>query len=223
MASPPKNRLLVEGDEDKRVIPYLIEANGIRWGETRSTAIVDIESYGGIENLDSKVIATEMKASGLSALGMVVDANNDPAGRWRRLRGACLPTIAGLPERLPDSGLVQCCDSGIRFGVWLMPDNRQRGMLETFLGFLVPSEYGIWKWTAELCTEARTRGAAFKDVHRDKARIHAWLAFQDPPGRPLHNAVKERILQPGNANAKYFVQWFCRLFSIEQTAVDQRE
>ncbi len=33
-------KLLVEGDEDKRVIPQLIEANGIRWGESRDTWIV---------------------------------------------------------------------------------------------------------------------------------------------------------------------------------------
>lgn len=34
--SPPsRKKLLVEGAEDKRVIPYLIEANGIPWGENK--------------------------------------------------------------------------------------------------------------------------------------------------------------------------------------------
>ena len=28
-------KLLVEGQDDKRVIPELIEKNGIRWGETK--------------------------------------------------------------------------------------------------------------------------------------------------------------------------------------------
>lgn len=32
MASVHKNVLLVEGSEDRRVIPELMEANGIHWG-----------------------------------------------------------------------------------------------------------------------------------------------------------------------------------------------
>jgi len=27
-------------------------------------------------------------------------------------------------------------ESGIKFGVWMMPDNQSRGMLETFLAYL---------------------------------------------------------------------------------------
>ncbi len=107
MAVPRRNRLLVEGDDDKRLLPQLIEANGIPWGETRSEAIVDIEAYGGLGNLlDRKVIATELKASGLAALGILVDANDEPENRWQRLRRICLPSIPNLPEELPATGLV---------------------------------------------------------------------------------------------------------------------
>ncbi len=102
MSVPRKNRLLVEGDDDKRVLPQLIEANGIPWGETRREAIVDIAAYGGIANLlDRRVIATELKASGLAALGILIDADDDPAGRWQQLRGACSPSLPDLPAELP--------------------------------------------------------------------------------------------------------------------------
>ena len=58
--------LLVEGDEDKRVIPELIEANGINWGDSEKEWIVRIKSCGGIDNLlDKKLINTELKASNL--------------------------------------------------------------------------------------------------------------------------------------------------------------
>jgi len=70
MASLHKKKLLVEGDSDKRVIPELIEANGIPWGKNKSEAVVYIESYGGVTKiLDPDVISTELKASRLSALG----------------------------------------------------------------------------------------------------------------------------------------------------------
>lgn len=41
----------MEGADDKSVIPELIEANGIRWGETAREAIVHIQDFGGTENL----------------------------------------------------------------------------------------------------------------------------------------------------------------------------
>ena len=75
MGSHKTKRLLVEGDEDRRVIPYLIEANGVQWGESRSEAIVDIAVSDGIENLlRPGLVETELKATGLEALGIVIDA-----------------------------------------------------------------------------------------------------------------------------------------------------
>ena len=43
-----RKKLLVEGSDDKRVIPELTEANGIRWGETAREAIVRIQAFGGV-------------------------------------------------------------------------------------------------------------------------------------------------------------------------------
>jgi ribosome biogenesis protein Tsr3 len=59
--------LLVEGEEDKRVIPYLIEANGIDWGKPKDPSVY-IEAYGGIEvMLEPDEIETRLDASGLDA------------------------------------------------------------------------------------------------------------------------------------------------------------
>ncbi len=215
-----EKRLLVEGDVDKRVIPELIEAHGIVWERGLNEYVVEIESGGGIENLlAGEVIESELKRSDLRALGIVIDANDDAAGRWRRLRDACLPSVVDMPDALPRGGLVHLCGvgaaSGITIGVWIMPDNHLAGMLETFLAFLVPAELEpLWAWTDALCDEAHGRGAPFKDQHREKARIHSWLAFQDPPGRQLHNAVMERILDPRSPHAAPFVSWFRTLYNL---------
>ena len=57
-----RKKLLVEGAEDARVIPELVEANGIFWGESKQQAIVDIQVFDGIENLLApNVISTELK------------------------------------------------------------------------------------------------------------------------------------------------------------------
>lgn len=61
--SRSNNVLLVEGKEDVRVIPELMEANGITWG-TKKNPIVYIQENNGYDNLiKPDVISTELKAS----------------------------------------------------------------------------------------------------------------------------------------------------------------
>jgi hypothetical protein len=214
--SYPK-KLLVEGDEDKRVIPELIEANGIPWGETKETAIVYIKPYGSVENvLDPDVIYAELIAdSEVRELGIMVDADDNPLGRWDRIRQVCLPTIPDFPENLPETGLIHHLENGKKIGVWMMPDNRMQGMLETFLAYLIPSEnQPLWTYTQTVIQEAKNLGATYKNNHTDKAKIHTWLAWQNPPGRQLHNAVMERILNPNHPKSQIFINWFKTLYNL---------
>jgi len=63
-------------------------------------------------------------------------------------------------------------------------------------------------------TQAREKGAKFKENHWDKANIYSWLAWQDPPERQLHQAVMQRILNPGDPKAQLFVNWFKALYDL---------
>ena len=212
----PPRKLLVEGEEDRRVIPQLIEANGIHWGESRDTSIVDIDQCGGFENMVKEgVIETELKASGLEVLGIIADANDKAERRWEALRNRCVRSFPDLPSELPATGLVCENEAGLRIGVWLMPDNRSHGMMETFLTYLVPDDGDpVLRHAERARDEAKTLGAPYKDGHADKAKIHTWLAWQDPPGRQLHNAVKECLLDPCSPHGAPFVVWFRSLFGL---------
>lgn len=217
MAQRPRVRkLLVEGYDDKRVIPELIEANGIPWGETREEWIVSIQSMGGYEAIVAAgEIETQLKASGLEALGIIVDANDDAAKRWSSVRDRCVAHFPDLPESLPKEGVIATNPDGLKLGVWIMPDNESCGMMETFLKFLVPkSDDPIFSFATEARDEAKSRGAPFKDAHEDKAVIHTWLAWQDPPGRQLHSAIIETILDPTSPYATPFVDWFRSLYGL---------
>ncbi len=208
-------KLIVEGEQDKRVIPELIEANGIEWGETKETAVVYIEAYGSDQFIDSDFISTELKASGLTSLGLIVDADDDMNARWNSVRNACLKSIPDIPEQLQKSGLIHTTATGIKFGVWIMPDNQTQGMLETFLRYLVPDESeSLWQYAQEVTQNANNKGATFIPSHRDKADIYTWLAWQNPPGRQLHNAVMEKILDPTHPKAQIFVNWFKKLYNL---------
>ncbi|MCP4695336.1 MAG: hypothetical protein GY862_00600 [Gammaproteobacteria bacterium] len=212
-----RKKLLVEGVEDKRVIPYLVEANGVLWGETPRQAIVYIKDYDGIDNLLSpNVISTELKASGLEIIGIMVDADESVEARWRQIRKQCLKVFPDIPEELQREGLIHSNINGLKLGIWIMPDNQMSGMLETFLAYLVPDDQvnSVWKHAESSLEKAIMSGAPCKERHLDKAKIHTWLAWQEPPGRQLHNAIMETIFEPSHPKAKPFIKWFRELYGV---------
>ena len=213
MARIHSKKLLVEGHTDKRVLPYLLEANGVTW-EAAGEPIVYIEPCDGIDQmLKPGAIEAELGASGLEALGVMVDANGDARGQWTRVRDRCSGHFPSLPVEIPAEGLEIAHATGPRFGVWIMPDNRMKGALEDFLAQLVPIKSNSLFTFAEQCAaEAAKRGARFKPSHVTKATIHTWLAWQDEPGKSLHQAIDHRVLDPEKPESKPFVHWFRRLF-----------
>ncbi|MFM6253301.1 MAG: DUF3226 domain-containing protein, partial [Dolichospermum sp.] len=126
-------KLLVEGQDDLRVIPELIEKNGIFWGNKKEEAIISIQECGGYENITYDLIYTELQARGRTHLGLMVDADDDVSLRWQSIRNACLTSIPNLPEQIPEKGLIINTPDDKKFGVWIMPDNQSRGMLETLM------------------------------------------------------------------------------------------
>lgn len=206
-------KLLVEGAEELRVIPQLMEANGVTWN--RGEEPLNIINCDGVENLlKPKYISAQLKTpNGLTHLGIIMDADQEPNNRWKSLYNACLPNIPNLPQNLPAAGLIITLESGIKFGVWMMPDNQSRGMLETFLAYLVPDN-NLWQYTQNKVIEAKQQGATYRDYHLDKANIHTYLAWQDPPGKQLHDAVKQRILNQSYPQSANFLRWLQELYEI---------
>ena len=166
-------KLLVEGAEKLRVIPQLMAANGVTWN--RGEEPLNIINCDGVENLlKPKYISAQLKTpNGLTHLGIVIDADEEPDNRWKSLYNACLPNIPNLPQNLPAAGLIITLESGLKFGVWMMPDNQSRGMLETFLAYLVPDN-NLWQYTQNKVIEAKQQGATYRDYHLDKANIHTY-------------------------------------------------
>jgi hypothetical protein len=206
--NPNPNILLVEGDEEKRVIPFLMDHHVV-WGDKETERVVHIKSHGGIDDLlDRKNVEAQTMASGRKALGIVIDANDHFDSRWARVRHCCLGIAANFPEELPPEGLIHQNTQGLRIGVWIMPDNQSRGMLETFLGHLIiPADAPLWAFAQESCRQSRDHGASYTDPHRDKANIHTYLAWRDPPGMQLHVSVFAKALDARLPLADRFAKW----------------
>jgi Protein of unknown function (DUF3226) len=209
------NLLLVEGDEEKRVIPYFMDEHVV-WGDRKDDWVVQIEKFDGVDSLlKPGVIEAAAKTPGLRAVGVMIDANDQFESRWDRIRQRCLRISPNIPAELPPEGLIHVTTSGLRIGVWIMPDNRSRGMLETFLCYLVKSDFQpLWTFARECCLKSKDHGARYIEAHGDKANIHTYLAWLDPPGRSLHVSVLARALDARLPLGEQFVRWFVDLFQI---------
>ena len=135
----------------------------------------------------------------------------------------CSSAFGDLPDVLPPEGLIHQGEAGVRLGVWRMPDNQIEGMLETFLLCLAhKGSSKVRDFAFETANKARSLGAPFSQQHIDKAVIHTWLAWQERPGQPFGIALKAEWLDPKSTTARPFVDWFVKLFQLEELLLSPR-
>jgi hypothetical protein len=213
--SNKSKQLLVEGVDDLLAVVGLMEHH-VPWPRDKHKAPVWINAVGSVDEIfDPTYLSTKLKESGLEVLGIMVDADDQPGGRWATLCTLCRHAVPTLPKNLPPEGLIVDCTSGLRLGFWMMPDCSSDGMLETFLRHLVPtSSDAVWTHAQKSSVHARTLGAPYRDAHSDKAYIHTWLGWQDPPGERLGIALTRKILDANASTATPFVKWFKALYGL---------
>ena len=186
----------------------------ITWPKDKNQVPVNIKIGKSVtEILEDGYLSTVLKAPGVKATGIMIDADTDPRSRYNSLRAICLGMFPTLPDVLPMSGLI--VPGTMRLGIWIMPDNFSSGSLETFLKFLVPVEaMPIWQHAQASATTARTMGAECRASHVEKSDLFTWLAWQDPPGQYPGRALTKKVLDPKSPNASTFVKWFRDLYQL---------
>jgi hypothetical protein len=209
------NLLLVEGREEQRVIAHFMDQY-VNWGDGPKDWVVRIKPYEGVDDLlQPPYIETELRAPGLQSLGIIIDANDQFPSRWSRVRERCRSFAQDFPAELPSHGLIYQHRNGLRIGVWIMPDNRSRGMLETFLGLVVTQTLSpLWDFAKESCRRSKEHGAPFTEPHFDKACIYTLLAWLEPPGRSLNVSVQDHVFAAGIPLATQFAAWFIDLYQL---------
>jgi hypothetical protein len=208
-------KLLVEGEDDKHALISLMRRH-IAWGSSKEDWPVEVKACDGAQQmLAQHAIPLELKSAALQTLGIVLDVNDSCSARWTRLRTLCAPFFPDMDDELSPNGLICDNSEGKRLGIWIMPDNQNSGMLETFLQYLVPDHsHELWDFAKECVSIARTRGAGCRESHIDKANIFTWLAWADPPGQRLGTALLQSVLDPMSDRAMAFVSWFRTLYAL---------
>jgi hypothetical protein len=205
---PAKKILLVEGTDDEHVIKHLCGQRGVQ-------RLDEITPLGNAERL-LETFPVRLKESDLEALGVVIDADTDLAARWQslrdRLRSAGYPDVPDDPD--PAGTVLDPPPRPLlpRVGIWIMPDNQTRGILEDFLRFLVPSGSRLFGHVETSVATIPEEEKRFSQLAQPKAIIHTWLAWQKDPGKPLGTAITAKFLDPNVAQVDVLVAWLNRLF-----------
>ncbi len=202
-----KHVLLVEGINDCHVVMALCQVCGVSHN-------FGIYQCGGYVETLKRLNALIPQPDGPEIIGIVVDADSpDIMSRWRQIKEKPELKVYPLPDEPTPDGIIVTGQKGKpRLGFWLMPDNKNPGMLEDFLIELVPPD-GIEAARNCVANAQGKKLTSFKETHLSKAVIHTYLAWQDEPGKPLGQAVTAQVLQPHTQTAKAFIDWLKRLFN----------
>lgn len=202
-------RLLVEGDGDKHIVWHLQNTTNIERGA------FEVVVKGSSAELISS-IKNELRGSETTAVGILIDADNDPAAKWNAvLNQIRLAGYGELPDE-PNSQGVIIHDAYLpRVGIWIMPDNRQTGAIEDFLIGMIVETDPLWQRVVATVDQIPQIERRFRESRLIKAYAYTWLAWQAEPGKPLGQAIEKRYFDPESPLATVFKQWlFADLFEL---------
>ena len=204
-----KKIMLVEGTDDQHVLKHI---SGNRGGP-RFDEVVAHE--GDTKLLDA--IPVRLKAAGAETIvGIVIDADTDLDARWQSLKERLVKLgYMNLPEAPAGDGTIIDSPAGTllpRCGIWIMPDNQTRGILEDFLRFLVPVGSSLFHHVRTSIAAIPVGERRFSELAEPKALIHTWLAWQKEPGKPMGTAITAHYLDASVPEVDVLVSWLNRLF-----------
>ncbi|HCE47022.1 MAG TPA: hypothetical protein DET40_26030 [Lentisphaeria bacterium] len=204
-----KKILLVEGTDDEHVIKHICGNRGI-------SHLDEVKPHGSVDKLlDSVPVRLKASEDG-DIVGVVIDADTDLAARWQSLRDRLIRIgYTNVPHDPSADGTIIDPPAGAllpRVGIWIMPDNKTRGILEDFLRFLVPDGSLLFDHVKASVATIPAGERRFSQLAEPKALIHSWLSWQEEPGKPLGTAITARYLDVGVVQVDELVSWLNRLF-----------
>ena len=191
--------LLVEGEDDSKVVGNLLYAHGL-------DQTLQIKPQGGVSLL-LRELPVWAKESELRRLGIVVDANSDPAPPWQSIRDTLISMGYEAPTEMKPNGIVLATEDRPAIGIWLMPSNTSPGMLEDFVLSMIANTDPLLPRARTCVGEIPPEHRRFAPQHRSKAIVHTWFAWQEEPGKPMGAGFSRRYLDSRCEPAMAFIGW----------------
>ena len=199
-------KLLVEGNDDLHVIANIRNGHLM----TDNFEIVDCQ---GVTEIPDKLLA--FIKNKVEVIGVVVDADDNLSARWQSIRNTLISQGYNVPIKPERNGtIIRGLERQPKIGIWIMPDNvQQPGMLEHFVTTLIPAEDKLKPVAEEVLNRLETESInGYKLIHRSKALIHTWLAWQEAPGTPMGLAITKSYLDHNTELCDRCATWLKELF-----------
>jgi hypothetical protein len=214
-------KLLVEGEADRSFFEEVCKTLGLHTNVT----VAPPKDIGGSHNTKEGVfnllpdLLNQLDDAQITRLAVVVDADSAVnGGGYKRTIDRVTEIVASYGFTLassPVGGVLFQHDDGLAdFGLWVMPNNCNDGMLEDWIKSCVhPDENNLFAH-AETVVDTLPQ-PKFKPIHISKAEVATWLAWQKQPGHGLYRAVEDQLIDTESALFKELCVWLTHIYSSE--------
>ena len=211
--------LLVEGESDRSFFEAVCKTLKLQ----PSVTVAPPKDVGGSHNTKEGVfnhlpiLLNQLGDAQITHLAVVVDADSAVNG------GGCQRAIDKVTKIVepygftlasnPVGGVFFQNDDGLAdFGLWVMPNNSDEGMLEDWIKSCIhPGEHQLFAH-AETVVDKLPQ-PKFKPIHISKAEVATWLAWQKQPGHGLYRAIEDQLIDRNSALFKELCIWLTHIYS----------
>lgn len=213
--------LLVEGSGDKGFFEEICKTLELH----ASVKVAPPKDVGGSHNTKEGVfnhlpnLLNQMSDAEVTRLAVVIDADSDVNGGGYqhaidRVTKIVQPYGFTLASNSIGGVLFQHDDGLADFGLWVMPNNRDEGMLEDWIKRCVhPDEHTLFAH-AETVVDTLPQ-TKFKSIHISKAEVATWMAWQKQPGHGLYRVVEDQLIDTNNALFQGLSDWLNHIYKSD--------
>ncbi len=212
--------LYVEGVNDQWVIISLKEQYGHKEDDVK---------FKGMGNFDKAIDAFSMTLSNpkvTKRLGLIVDADSDISAARKKVISEFKRNGINITEKdmIAADGFIKdvtnTSGAVLRVGVWIMPDNINTGRLEDFLfkkidpkdDLFIQVDPALVNLENTAKANPKVAGKMYTPIHRDKAKLHTYIAWSSHPDVSMGVAVQANLFPIESNEETLFKAWFENLF-----------
>lgn len=217
----PQQILLVEGPADQTFYDAACREAGrpkVKVTTPNSLGAPVASKTNAIHRLP--LLVKQLEDGSVTNLGIVVDADYQVehglgfAGTLDKIRDQLNLHGFERETRLVSSGFEFLHSDGLpSVGAWIMPDNKNEGMLEDFIQSVISDAEQSALHKTACAAVSRLSHPLFKPIHRSKAEVATWLAWQQAPGAGLENVIGNGLINFAMQRYAQFQQWLHHVFA----------
>jgi hypothetical protein len=200
-------KLLVEGNNDMHVVYKLRDKFNIE----NNFDVIDCKSISKI----FPELSVRVDQADIQTIGLIIDADFDLIIQWNNCRKELQKIGYEVPEKPNLQGTIILSEILPKLGIWVMPNNQTKGMLEDFIQTLIDENDILLPRVRQFLDilEKENLNKYTVETKRSKAELHTWLALQKEPGQTMGNAMTQKYLTNfENSVCQSFIAWLIELF-----------